>query len=172
MSTVRRKASSGPVPLLHNINVTLSSDPRIDTLLDQAATIIDQDAESRLRVETVLAEIMALQDQVSEALRLIRRVIHMEKSEMVKLADLQAAVEEQTSITDSVVTLVGDLATKLQEALDNGSDAEIQAVIDQMNANKEKLASAVSANVPEPAPEPEPEPLPEPPPEPEPEPNA
>lgn len=100
---------------------------------------------------------------------------------MVTLADLTAAVERTETVQGSVTTLLASLSADLRTALDNGSDAEIQAVIERLDSGAAGLAAAVAANTsaadpapehapaPVPAPEPAPEPVPAPDPVPAPE---
>lgn len=82
---------------------------------------------------------------------------------MVKFADLAAAVEQARTVQQSAVALLQGLGAKLQEALDNGDDAQIQGLIDSLNTDTASLAAAVAANTSaenEPAPQPPPEPEP------------
>ena len=87
--------------------------------------------------------------------------------EMVVYADILAAVEQNEStagsVRDAIVALRGELeAAKV--ALDNGSDAELQALLDRMaNADamtKQVLSNTPAASEPIPPAEPTPEPAP------------
>jgi phage host-nuclease inhibitor protein Gam len=60
--------------------------------------------------------------------------------------DLQAQVERNTEVDNSVVTLVNGLAAQI-EALKN-DPRKLQAFADQLRANNDNLASAVAANTP------------------------
>lgn len=170
--TARRKVAeaAGPVPMLHNITVTLASDPRIDTVLaavellrEEVAALTEQGADSRQRIQQVLVEAAILQDQSGELLQLVRQIITSQEAHMVKLADLENAAarleEQNTSLSGTVtqaVTLIqethteiGTLRTELASARDNGSDEEIQAVIARLDAvharSGEQIAALTSA---------------------------
>lgn len=64
----------------------------------------------------------------------------------VTLDELKAKVEAQTTVVQSVVTLLTDLAQRLRDAADD--PAEIQAIADQVDANRQAMADAVVANTP------------------------
>lgn len=67
---------------------------------------------------------------------------------MATLADIQADVASETTVIDSVVTLLNGLSDQLKAAVAANDPAAIQAVVDSIDANKKKLADAVSANTP------------------------
>lgn len=68
---------------------------------------------------------------------------------MATLADIRAAVEAQTTVDQSVITLLGELKDKLDEAIANGADpAELQAIADELASNTQALSEAVTANTP------------------------
>ena len=70
------------------------------------------------------------------------------------LADLQAAVDKNTTIVNSAVTLINGIADRIQNAVNaalaNGATAaELQPLTDEvkaLNDNAEALAAAVQAN--------------------------
>ena len=67
---------------------------------------------------------------------------------MATLQDITAAVAEEKTVEDSVVTLLQTLSADLKAALANNDPAAMQAIVDQINANATTLASAVTANTP------------------------
>jgi hypothetical protein len=67
---------------------------------------------------------------------------------MSALTDLQTAVANETTIDQSVITLLQTLAADLAAALANNDTAAIQAVVATMQQNATALAAAVSANTP------------------------
>jgi len=70
----------------------------------------------------------------------------MEKRLMKTLDDIQQDVADEATVVGSVVTLLNNLSQQLKDA---GNDpAKIQAIIDQVDANKKALADAVVANTP------------------------
>lgn len=65
---------------------------------------------------------------------------------MANLADLQAAVTADTSVTASAVTLLQGLSAQLAAA---GTDpVALQGIIQELNTNTAALADAVAANTP------------------------
>ena len=75
---------------------------------------------------------------------------------MATLADLQAAVAADTSAENSAITLITGLAAQIQTLINASSGsvsaADLQPVVDSINANATALAAAVTANTPAPAP--------------------
>ena len=62
------------------------------------------------------------------------------------LDDIQAKVTAETSVIDSAVTLLGQLAQLIR---DNANDpTKLQALADSIDADTGKLAAAVTANTP------------------------
>ena len=63
---------------------------------------------------------------------------------MASIDDIQKAVEAQSSVIDSVETLIEGLVAQVQAA---GVDpAKVQAVLDGIAANSDRLAAAVAKN--------------------------
>lgn len=65
---------------------------------------------------------------------------------MADLSTIQAAVEADTTVDQSAITLLNSLAEQLRNAAND--PAEVQAIADQLNQNSSALAAAVSANTP------------------------
>lgn len=61
-------------------------------------------------------------------------------------ADLEARVAAQTTVIDSNNTLLAELSQMLKDA--NGDPAEIQKIIDMIDANTQKISDAIVANTP------------------------
>lgn len=61
------------------------------------------------------------------------------------LVNLQAAVTKETSIEQSAIKLIQSLAADIKAAPDL---ATVQTLADQLNANADALAAAVTANTP------------------------
>lgn len=80
---------------------------------------------------------------------------------MATLTDIQAAVAAETTVEQSVITLLGTLSTDLQAAIAADDPAALQAVVDTITQNSAALAAAVTANTPA-APTPVPSPTPTP----------
>lgn len=93
-----------------------------------------------------LAALERLSEQVG-------KVLKQGKAIMAQIDDLKAAVANETTVEQSAITLLGSLSAQLQAALNGGNPtADVQAVIDTMNANQTALAAAVTANTPAAAP--------------------
>lgn len=65
---------------------------------------------------------------------------------MGDVTNLQTAVEAETTIDASVITLLNGFAAQLQAA--NGDQSAIDAVVATMKTNAANLAAAVTANTP------------------------
>jgi ABC-type transporter Mla subunit MlaD len=59
--------------------------------------------------------------------------------------NLAAAVQRENTVVSSVTTLISGLAAQIKAA---SSDPQVQQLADQINANSDTLASAVTANTP------------------------
>ncbi len=73
-------------------------------------------------------------------------------SQTNSLASLQAAVANETTVDQSVLTLLTTLAAEIAAASPTGDNPAIDAVVTTMQANAAALAAAVTANTPVPAP--------------------
>jgi hypothetical protein len=88
-------------------------------------------------------------------------MLQYEVGKMTQATDsLQAAVERETEVEKSAVTLIQGLADQVRQT---STDPQVQALADRINANAGALASAVAANTPatstiEPVPAPAPAP--------------
>jgi len=77
---------------------------------------------------------------------------------MASFADIQNAVTAETTVEQSVLTLLNGIAAQLATALAaGGTPAQIQGVVDALNANIAAMQAAVTANTPS-APSPAPAP--------------
>ena len=59
--------------------------------------------------------------------------------------NLASAVERETNVVSSVTTLISGLAAQIKQV---STDPQVQALADQINANSDTLAGAVTANTP------------------------
>lgn len=64
------------------------------------------------------------------------------------LDDVLGKVSEQATVVGSAVTLLGELKTKLDEAIASNDPAKLQEISDAIGANTDALAAAVTANTP------------------------
>lgn len=68
---------------------------------------------------------------------------------MAQIDDLKAAVAAEATVEASAISLLNGLSAQLTAALSgNNPSADVQAVIDNINANTTSLAAAVTANTP------------------------
>jgi len=96
--------------------------------------------------------------QLSRIERKINLLLQMESAMGKELDDLKAAVAAETTVGDSVVALLADISSRLNQALASGDTAALAALSTELTANQAKLAAAVLANTPAP-PEPVPDPV-------------
>lgn len=102
-------------------------------------------------------DVVAMLRDIHEALHLINK--NQTKMEHT-LDETLALVQDQSTVDDSIVTLLTNLNAQLQDLLKGRLPAEVQAKVDQLfeniTANKTKIADAVTANTPQaPAPGPD-----------------
>lgn len=107
------------------------------------------------RLDSILAHIIALQAQGSTVMATLADI-------QAKLASLTASVANETSIDQSIITLVQGLAAQiaalkdqLAAAIAANDPAALQAVVDGLgsvqttiDSNAQKIADAVTANTP------------------------
>ena len=67
---------------------------------------------------------------------------------MAAIDDLKAAVEAETSVVQSAVTLLNGLAQQIKDAVQTGNAAAVEEAANQILANTAALSAAVSANTP------------------------
>lgn len=73
-------------------------------------------------------------------------IIARQEVKMSQATDnLATAVQRETSVVSSVTTLISGLASQIKQT---STDPQVQALADQINANSDTLASAVTANTP------------------------
>lgn len=65
-----------------------------------------------------------------------------------ELDDLTAAVQKDTEVDQSAITLLNGLKAKLDAAIASGDPAALKALSDQLGSNADSLAAAVVANTP------------------------
>jgi len=71
---------------------------------------------------------------------------------MALLDNLNAAVARETTVEQSAITLIQGIAKQLADLIAKSGNtvdpAELQKIVDGMNANQDALAAAVTANTP------------------------
>ena len=84
-----------------------------------------------------------------EVARLLKKILKEEEKIMATMQELRSAVERNTSVDDSVLTLLSGISQQLKDAQAQNDPQAIQDVINQLDANTQKMTDAVSANTPQ-----------------------
>jgi flagellin-specific chaperone FliS len=85
----------------------------------------------------------------TEVTRLLKKILKEEEKIMATMQELRSAVERNTSVDDSVLTLLSGISQQLKDAQAQNDPQAIQDVINQLDANTQKMTDAVSANTPQ-----------------------
>jgi hypothetical protein len=98
-------------------------------------------------IETLLRALSAQQiQQHRETMRLLYRILGKESNMATDLDSLTAEVTNNTSVEQSAITLIGNLAAAITAA---GTDpVALAALVSQLQTNDKALAAAVTANTP------------------------
>jgi len=67
------------------------------------------------------------------------------------LASLQAAVANETTVDQSIIALVTNMAAQIQAASPSGDNPAIDALVTQIQSNAASLSALVTQNTPAPA---------------------
>ncbi len=84
----------------------------------------------------------------TEVSRLLKKILKKEEEIMATMQDLRSAVERNTSVDDSVLTLLSGISQQLKDAQAQNDPQAIQDIIAQLDANTQKMTDAVTANTP------------------------
>lgn len=71
---------------------------------------------------------------------------------MATINDVSAAVAAESTVDDSIVTLLNSIVQQLKDAQASNDPAALDAVVASIQANTKKLSDAVTANTPVAAP--------------------
>jgi len=69
-------------------------------------------------------------------------------SKMATLDDIRAAVAAETTVEQSIMTLLQQTVAELKTAMASNDPAAMQVVVDSIAANTKALSDAVTANTP------------------------
>ena len=100
-------------------------------------------------------DIRGLNSKLDLILALIHAISKQENTMAIDLTKLTAEVAANTSVTTSVETLISNLAAQIAAiptSTDPATQAALDALVQQLNANDTGLAAAVTANTPAPPP--------------------
>jgi len=81
-----------------------------------------------------------------EVLSFLEKISKKVNKLMATMQDLRAAVERNTSVDDSVLTLLSGISQQLKDAQAQNDPQAIQDIINQLDANTQKMSDAVKAN--------------------------
>lgn len=91
-------------------------------------------------------------DKLDELITLVKQVLKRETLIMATLEETLADVQAESAVDDSIITLVTGLKAQLDAVLGGQLTPAQQAQVDQIfaaiEANKAKVAAAVTANTP------------------------
>jgi hypothetical protein len=106
------------------------------------------DAMSAWVTEAFARHHAPLCEQLARIENQLERLIEMSGTNTNSLANLQAAVAAQTTVGQSVITLLTTLSAQLSAASPTGDNPAVDAVVATMTANSAALSAAVLANTP------------------------
>lgn len=81
--------------------------------------------------------------------RVLNKLIKRIERIMTKLDDLNAAVERNTAVDDSVLTLLDGIVQQLKDAQSSSDPMAIDNLIAKLDANTQKMTDAVTKNTPQ-----------------------
>jgi hypothetical protein len=67
---------------------------------------------------------------------------------MANIQDIQNAVAQQSSVEDSVITMLQNITQQLKDAQASNDPAAMDKVVSDLQANTKRLSDAVAANTP------------------------
>lgn len=67
---------------------------------------------------------------------------------MATIQDVSAAVAAESTVDDSIITLLNQIVQQLKDAQASNDPAALDAVVAGIQANTKKLSDAVTANTP------------------------
>jgi hypothetical protein len=83
--------------------------------------------------------------KLDQVIGLLQTIIEKEAIMSQATDNLSAAVQRETNVVSSVTTLISGLAAQIKQT---STDPQVQALADQINADSDTLAQAVTANTP------------------------
>lgn len=99
-----------------------------------------------------MTDFIALHQQLNRIERMLIRLLQGEHAMALDLSRINAAVENETTVDQSILTLVETMADELRNS--GSDDPAVQAALDaaatQMETNAQAIVAAVAANTPAP----------------------
>jgi hypothetical protein len=87
-------------------------------------------------------------DKLDLILTLLLHVINKENLIMATIQDINAAIAAESSVDDSIITLLNGIVQQLKDAQASNDPAALDVVIAGITANTKKIQDAVTANTP------------------------
>lgn len=91
---------------------------------------------------------ISLNDRLDLITRLLIHVINKENYIMATIQDVSAAVAAESSVDDSIITLLNGIVQQLKDAQASNDPAALDIVVADIQANTKKLQDAITANTP------------------------
>jgi hypothetical protein len=85
-------------------------------------------------------------DRLDRIIFLLQNISYKETIIMATDQDIQTAVAAQSTVADSVVTLLNGINQQLKDAIASNDPAALDAIVASITANTTKLSDAVTAN--------------------------
>jgi hypothetical protein len=87
-------------------------------------------------------------ERLDTIIKLLQTTIQKENTLMATIQDLATEVASETTIDNSIVTLLDGIAAQLAAAQASGDPAAIQTVLTSLQSNAAILTAAITANTP------------------------
>lgn len=78
----------------------------------------------------------------------LNKLLNKEIQLMATITDLTTAIASESTIDDSIITLLNGIVAQLQAAQASGDPAQLDIVLAGIKANSDKISAAVVANTP------------------------
>lgn len=97
-------------------------------------------------VDGLIAELVEIRWHLGRIDRTLTQILNREKHMDTELTTLTNAVEAEGSVVDSAIVLLEQLVADIEA--EKNDPVAIQAIVDSVNAQKQKLTEAIVANTP------------------------
>jgi hypothetical protein len=112
--------------------------------------------ESRpISLGSTLTELAAIPSKISEILRVVRLILQRQETQMALADDQRAAIDDLKAEDGVIIAALDDLAAKASRT-GSVSDADVQAAVDSIRSEIDRVHAAVTTDDPSVAPAPTP----------------
>jgi hypothetical protein len=101
-----------------------------------------------VKLDEVMSRLAAIEKRLSSTYQLVASIVQQEAVIDMDLQDILTRVQAQTTVEDSIETLLVDLNTRLKAAIAANNPALIKQISDELDANTSRAVAAVVANTP------------------------